>query len=440
MPFRLSKLWLWLLFPVGAGAFIGGAYLYFYQGGYHAPPTVRVPFESIVVPTASVAGFVEAPTPREGVFLLDVAHSNNFDEAELSPLLSRVASRGYTIEFLGERDHGGASSPPGRVRLALLEEKLREADSFAVILPQDAYAKEEVDVIERYVEKGGRLLLIGDPSRHDHINSVAEEFGITFQDGFLYNVVEHDLNYRNIFLSDFLPNELTQGLGRITLYTAGSIQSGVSLVTTDGNTYSSTIQRTAPFAPVVKARDGGVLGIFDITFMIPPQDALTDNSRFIANIADFLTNGQRSFELVDFPHFFSGPVDILLGQSSLFPAGTAMKSLLLTFETPSELRGVEDLLQDTVFLGLYEDARDVAQYLSLARIQVGETLRTPFTPAISPDSTGMVLLHQGPGGRRVLIVLGDTESALHRLVELLGTGRFRTGLVSDSIGVYHLGP
>ena len=438
---RPSKLWLLLLTPLAALAVIGGGYWYFYGfygTGYQPPPTIPLALPEIVIPFADVSGFEfdEAPTRREGVLVVDVAHSNNFDERELDPLLSRVSDRGYTIEFLGEKDHGDSPSPPPAVRLLMLEEKLRQADSFAIILPQDAYTQEEVNVIEQFVRNGGKVLLTADPTRHHHSNSVAEEFGIVFQDGFLYNVAEHELNYRNIFLRDFVADELTEGLTQITFYTAGSIKSGVPLVSADSNTYSSMIERTAPFTPVVKSDDGSLLAIFDFTFMIPPRNAVTDNARFIANIAGYLTSGDRSFHLTDFPHSFRGPVDILIGQSSLFSTGTRMKTILADFEIPSEVRGVEDFLSDTVFLGLYEDSADVAQYLEVAGIQVGDTVRTPFSPAIPKPSTGILLLHQGHEGRQVLTVLGDTESSLQSMVELLQTGRFRSGLVSDLIGVF----
>ena len=74
--------------------------------------------------------------------------------------------------------------------------------------------------------------------------------------------------------------------------------------------------------------------------------------------------------------------------------------------------------------------------LEVAGIQVGDTVRTPFSPAIPKPSTGILLLHQGHDGRQVLTVLGDTESSLQSVVELLRSGRFRSGLVSDLIRVF----
>ncbi len=424
-----------LLTPAAAAVFIAGAFWYyygFYGTGYDAPGDVTIAHDQIVIPIAPISEFAEPPEVRSGVLLIDLVHINNFEVDELAPLLTRVAESGYDVEFLGEVE---SPSPPIPFRIFLLEEGLRRADSLAIFMPQDAYAEEEVALIRNFVDKGGRLLLVGDPGRHHHINSVASEFGLLFQDDFLYNVVEHELNYRNIFLRDFLPDEITEGLGQIALYTSGSIRSGVPLATTDGNTLSSTVESTSPFATIARG-DSGVVAIHDFTFFIPPQDVIADNTRLIANIADYLTGTTRSFTLTDFPHFLDGNVELLLGESSLFATGTGVRNLLSGFEISAEVAGIENLLKNTLFLGLYDNAPNVAQYLEVAGIQIGDTVRTPFTPAIPAEGTGLILLHQGRGDRQVLVVLADTEFALFQLVGQLSSGRFRDGLVGDLIGVY----
>ncbi len=135
----LSKTWRLLLIPLFALAFFLGAYFFFYRGGYQAPPTVQIPFENITVPSSSLDAFAEVPPIRSGVLLLDLVHSNNFEEAELGSLMSRVEDRGYTIDLLGERDHKDVPPPHVTQRLALLDEKLRGGDSFAVMLPDVSY-------------------------------------------------------------------------------------------------------------------------------------------------------------------------------------------------------------------------------------------------------------------------------------------------------------
>ena len=433
MSLRPSKVWIWLLLPVSAIAFFGGAPL-FYRGSYSPPPSPRLSVDKIALPSyPSGSSVAEAPVVRQGVLVLDNAHDNAFGTEDLNTLIARVADRGYEVEFLMRRDvrFGGG-------RLALLTEHLRKADSFAVVLPRFPYSPEETEVVRRFVEKGGRLLLIGDPGRPHQINSLADSFGIQFQAGYLYNVVEHDLYFRNIFVRDFRADQATEGLSAIALYTAGSIRStGAPLAYTDTNTYSSMIERVAPFTPIVKGADEGVLAISDLSFLRPPENSILDNDRLISNLANFLTTGDRSFELTDFPHFFKDDVDILLGSSGLFDTGADLKSAMSDAQIRSEVRGVEDLAKDTVFLGLYQDSLAVAQYLDIAGVQVDDSLRTPFTPDIAIERTAVLVLDEGLD-RRVLVILADGPETLRSMVGRLASGTYRDGLVSESLGVYRL--
>ena len=127
---------------------------------------------------------------------------------------------------------------------------------------------------------------------------------------------------------------------------------------------------------MVKSGNSEVLAIGDLTFLVPPQDSILDNDRLISNIADFLTTGQRRFDLSDFPYFFQDEVEILLGSSALIGQGTAAKALLTGFQRNSRIVGAEDITQDTLYLGLYQHASDVAQYLEVAGIRVGDSLRS----------------------------------------------------------------
>ena len=148
-----------------------------------------------------------------------------------------------------------------------------------------------------------------------------------------------------------------------------------------------------------------------------------------------MTSSQRKFDLADFPHFFKEDVDILLGRSALFDVASDLRGMLSSFQIGSEIPGVEDITKDTVYVGLYEDSSDVAQYLEVAGIGLDGALRTPFTPDIVREDTAIILLHAGRD-RHVLVILGDSENALRDAVSLLGSGEFRDGLVGDSVGVY----
>ncbi len=437
MSAPLLKIGLLLLLPVFAVAYFLGAYFFYYRGGYDPPPTAAASFDDLALPVSNQASFSEVPEVHRGTLVVDGAHRNIFRAKEISSFLSKITARGHNVKFIGEPSIFGGFLPlDGPTRVALLEQHLRQARSLVVILPGDAFSPQEADLVEQFVKKGGRLLLIGDPTRRNQINTLAERFGIAFQPDYLFNTVEYDLNFENIYIRDFVPDALTNKLRQIVLYTAGSVNSvGPGLAYADGNTQSSVVERIEPFFPVVKGPDGRVVAIGDFTFLVPPQNSIPDNDQFLSNIADFLTTSQREFNLADFPYFFEDDVDILLGRSSLFDVGASVKALLAQFGTAGEIVGAEDITNDLVYLGLYQDAADVAQYLGAAGIQTGAALRTPFTPALDPAGTALVLLHQTPE-RRVLTILGDSYSDLAEIVGQMSSDEFRQGLVSESLGVY----
>ena len=433
---RFGRLGLLLVFGVGAFLVF---YFYFYGvSGYDAPPPTVLPMDAITAPSSELRLFDESPLIQKGTLLIDGIHGNDFTKSELAALISRVNERGYEVEFMGTVGRfGNFSSLSESVRLTMMKEKLRRADSLAVILPIDDYTPEEVDLVERFIlRKGGKVLLIADPTRRHQINSLAERFGLAFQSDYLYNTTDYDLNFQNVFISDFREDEVTKGLEKIVLYTAGSIRTpNPGLAFTDGGTHSSMQEQIEPFYPLVKAAEGRVLALSDFTFMIPPRNAILDNNKLISNIADYLTSSQRRFDLADFPGFFKDDVDILLGRSELFDVAGDLKDGLATFRINAEVRGVEDITKDMVYVGLYEDSADVAQYLELAGLGVDDVIRTPFTPDIQREDTAIIMLNSGPE-RQVLVILGDSESALRDVVVRLSRGSFRDGLVGDFVGVY----
>ena len=430
------------LLPVCAGAVFAGAFFYFYQGRYAPPAPVDIPFQEITAPAAPSRPFTDSPATQVqgGLLLVDALHVNGFTEDELTALRSLVADRGYDVEFVGDFDAGEEEVPEEEVRLESLTEKLRRADSFVVILPQAAYSEAEAAVVERFVRKGGKLLLVSDPSRPQRLNSLAERFGLDFQPDYLYNITEYDANFRHILVRDFQPDQLTLGLEAIALDIAGSIESsGPGLAFASPETESSVLDTAQRLSPITWGDSRNVLAIADFNFMVPPSNSLLDNGRLMSNIADYLTDSERTFDLADFPYFYSsGPssdVDILTGQPSLLNIGLRLKNGLATHGVASRISAVEDLSRDTVFLGLHQDAPRVSQYLQAAGVRVGDTLGTSFAPDLELEGTAIIVLDRGQD-RHVLVVLANTPATLTATVTSLISGEFRDDLVNDFVGVH----
>ena len=438
----LLKLSLLILLPLFAAAAFGGVFLYFYQGGYDAPESRDIPYHEIPARSAVSGKVGDSPggQERQGLLLVDAQHVNAFDEGEIIGLSSKVADRGFEVEFLG--DFTPVVDPEQIApRFHQLAAKLRQADSFAVILPQTPYSDAEAALVENFVRKGGRLLLVSDPSRPQQINSLAQRFGLDFQPDYLYNTVNYDLNYRNIFVRDFQPDRLTSGLDSITLYMAGSIRSpGPGLAFIDDNTRSSLLESAGDLSPMAWGDSRNVLALADLSFMVPPQDSLQDNDQLVSNIADYLTGSERTYDLADFPHFhekgLDNSVDIVLGRPALLGPGLLLKSQLGAYGFSLEISPVEDQSRDMVFLGLYEDAPQVASYLQTAGVRVDDTLGTPFTQDLELANTGTTVLDHGQDGRYVLTILADTPRTLDATVAGLISGEYRGGLLSDFVGVH----
>lgn len=434
---RNPRIYTVLLF-LAVAAVLLGLFLYFYRGGYSPPLSPNVPFEQLTRTTslnelAGLADFVDAPGVqiRPGTLLVDSAHRNAFDPEEIVTLLSRIGSRGYDVEFMGEFSRLDEDE-----RIPMLEEKLRQADSFLVISPRTPYSAAEIALVQRFIDQGGKVLLIAEPNRPHDINSLSGHLGLEFQPDYLFNQVEYDLNFQNVFLRDFQPDKLTSGLQEVVFYTVGSIKtSGTGLVSADDNTESSLSGKAGTVHPVATGEHRNVLGIYDMTFLVPPHNSVADNNQFISNIADFLTESDREFRLADFPSFFKEDVHILLGQPSLIDAVAATRSLLGTMSIPAELRDLEDVASDTIFLGLYQDSARALQYLEASGVRVGDELSISSASGIPLEDTSIIVLNRSQD-RHVLVVLADSSESLTDAIERLASGKFRSGLVDDFVGVY----
>ena len=273
---------------------------FFYYNGLYSPPPSEIPsYEHIVVLPVAATEFSDVYVEGEGVILIDFSHDNNFDLEELNVLTSRLVARGLTIEFFGPEDDlkkellgkevDEEGNEVGRDRDE--EEEFQVADAYIIVCPLVGFSKEERATVDEFVNNGGKLLLIADPTRSSRFNSLSLRFGLIFEPDYLYNQKENDANYRNIFVTEFKENEITKGIEKIALYTAGSItstDSGIAFI--DDNTFSSLIEARKGLSPIALARKSKVLAIYDLTFMTAPYNAIFDNNQLISNIADWLAS------------------------------------------------------------------------------------------------------------------------------------------------------
>ncbi|MFC1977476.1 hypothetical protein ACFLWS_04340 [Chloroflexota bacterium] len=327
-----------------------GRGLFFYSGSYSAPPTEMPGYESIVVPPVPTSEFSDVYEEGKGVILVDLAHHNAFDKEELNVLILRLVSRGLTIKFFsaeddlekellgegegeeeeeeeeeealeeelpgeeenladeplgeGEGEEGDLKEEPISEKQAEEEpideeaEEVSGADAFIVISPRYEFSKDEKETVGKFVDEGGKLLLIADPPRYGEMNSLSMDFGLLFEPDYLYNMKENEINYKNIFVTEFKENDITKELEKIALYTAGSISSANSSISfVDENTFSSVVETRKRLSPIALAQESKVLAIYDLTFITEPYNGILDNNQLISNVADWLMSTVEGAEI-----------------------------------------------------------------------------------------------------------------------------------------------
>ncbi len=324
-------------------------------------------------PTPAAATFVDEPVAGHGSILLDVAHDNAFTLDELSYLHGRLSARGYDVITY---DGGNLAAA------------LRAVNAFVVITPLKVFTFDDVQAVKAFVAQGGRLLLIGDPTRFavsieedlfeinviiedDKIplNSLASEFDITFNGDYLYNLTENEGNFRNIILkgSGLGEGDLTAELTEIVFYGAHSLDVGpaaTAVLRGDDNTWSSATDRPGGLTLAATSYEGHVLALSDIQFMTEPYYTSYDNSRFIARLADFLTQtDNRTFTLADFPYFYAAPVNLVYtGRPDLGPLAfdqtVALQNAFRSVGQSLTLAATVADDQNALHLGLYNQAGD----------------------------------------------------------------------------------
>jgi hypothetical protein len=350
-------------------------------------------FEEITVTKAPAEEFKDEFTPAKGIVVFDMAHSNNVDVSELRILVLRLTARGYKVEYLMSKN--------------ALEETLKYADAFVVISPRSSYSSKHVDLLSRFVEKRGKLLLVHDPTRKDSINSLSAGFGIIFDSGYLYNQVENDGNYQYIFLKEFEKNELTRGLSKVTMYAASSItSSGKGLAFTDENTFSST-QPKQRFTPMVLTSSGNVLALGDLSFMLEPYNSVFDNNKLASNIADFLTTGGRVYHITDYPYYLGDEYFLVYTNESILEESL---EIMRKIDRRANLRSKDPGFGHTLVVGLYSNSL-VRKYMDDAGIILNDKLEIKGVGKLRKDGTFIISLTQR-GGRRVILVAADDKPGL----------------------------
>jgi protease-4 len=247
-------------------------YLYLPSSGMY-PKDYSVPYSSFGDNATSI---LPASSTIRGTILVDYSHNNAFARREMNVFLGEAVSRGYRILFPWTSYD--------------FMDGLQKAKALVVISPTYGFSESEIESVKNFIERGGRVLIIGAVTRiyMSGINTLSEEFGMVFSEGYLYNLDENYGNYRDIIVTNFANASVTKDLNKLVFYTATSIRGNfTSLASTPPTTIYSNSERSGSFTVIASTKN--LLAISDFTLVTEPYCYVEDNYQLLINIINFLT-------------------------------------------------------------------------------------------------------------------------------------------------------
>ncbi len=436
--------------------------VWFYQGVFWRTETVATPdYGSYTIPQPPLSTPVPAAesAPSHAIILLDQAHVNLFSPSELETLTSILQTRGARVE----------SVAPGSYGERTLADQLKYATSYISVCPISSYTTAEVQLLQDFVRRGGRLLVLTDPTRsavsYDYYgygsatvmadviaaNSLLAPYDIAFVDDYLYNMTSYEGNFRNVFFTDFSANPLTKDLTKVVLYAAHSLKtgSGTVLIQSSRTTKSSRTDSDGAYAVAAVDAGANVLAIGDMTFLQPPYNQVADNAILIRHVADFLLEAPRVRDLKDFPFLFQREVaivpmsDVILSADLLGPI-QALQQNLSGGGIPSAMAPGVMAGKDLILLATFSSP-GIGDYLSPLGIRLPSLTSYPSARAypqieipgfgsVPASGIGLILLSRTED-RSTLILLAEDSTALSELLGVIGPAGFSNCVLQGNAAV-----
>jgi hypothetical protein len=456
---------------------IAWRWVWFHRGAYTPPTIPEMDGSQLQVSLPEYSPVADEPVQGAGRVVLDLAHSNNLEVDDLTPLEDRLRARGGTIE-----NYDGLTSA--------LDAQLRGAIAYLVVAPTTLFTAEEVSAVSDFVDSGGRVLLIADPTRAvpvpeeekdtqdltkilfpesaiPAINSLAEPLGVVYFDDYLYNQVENEGNYRNVKLTVAKGDRtLTEGLETVVFFAAHSLRSdGPALLQGDENTFSAERTGETDLAAAVLSADEGVLALGDLTVLTAPYHTVGDNDRFLSNVANWLMAAPRQWKLRDFPYLFRRPVDLVQISGEyvdprLIVKSDALREVVAHAGLTLEMRDAAEADHDAILVGTFDDVEPVSAYLEDAGVTITILEKQEGTPTPTPTTgeeelardsvdveglgsiplqdTTLFVVHRAADGVS-LVVLGEDGDAAMAALDRLTSGDFASCVDRDDVTVCSAG-
>lgn len=240
--------------------------------------------------------------------LVVIERGNTIQQEDIRTLVEAIVRAGHEVRF---RDNDG------------LDEVLPEADAYVRVAPDNALSQEELMLVDRFADQGGRVVILGEPNRKRisvsafgasisdvrlETTGLAAQYGVVFETRYLYDTTTNDGNFRHV-LAEPTDAEAAPELDQVALYTATavSVRPGLNSTSfTDSVTRppnGTVLLRTSSSARLdnggeqaaypVAVRSGPLLAVGDTNFLRGGQHNVADNEVLIAHVTEFMLQGDR---------------------------------------------------------------------------------------------------------------------------------------------------
>ncbi len=216
-----------------------------------------------------------------------IEETGAFEQSDIRQLVRATTMAGHETRL-------GTTGP--------LEDSLEDADAYVLIEPRVGFDEDEVEAITDFTDRGGRLIVLGNPDRtiidplggvetsRTDARTLTSEYGIVFGNRYLFDTADNDANHRQIFAEPTGETDQTAPeleLDRAVLSTATRVE------TRDGTVLLRTPETTKlsdggpPDTYPVAVIDGDVLAVGDTEFLSEENHNVADNEELVTYAVEF---------------------------------------------------------------------------------------------------------------------------------------------------------
>jgi len=238
---------------------------------------------------------------NDTVVVIDTTRSAGVTQESVTPMANALTESGATVRYSSGGSAYGAS----------LNATLSDADAYISVSPQQPYTDADINGLQAFTDAGGRVVLMNEPQGQAAALSslfggsaavgppsptlpLLNEYGLSYDNGYLYNMGNNSNNYRTIYATPTGDSELTDGVDQVVLHESIAVNGGQTTLTATEGTTQSTTRRTDTYG--VLTQSGNLTVVGDSSIVSQEYVYRADNEVLVGNLLDYLVSGDKQPE------------------------------------------------------------------------------------------------------------------------------------------------